>query len=75
MLSIKARIKALEAQLHTGQPPIPYDELDPISKGLVDVIRELEALDTAEKREAYSAENGLTLEQLEAFIHGLTADY
>lgn len=75
MPSIKARIKALEAQLHTGQPPVPYEKLDPISKGLVDLIRELEALDAAEKREAYSAENGLTLEQLEAFIRGMTVDY
>ena len=75
MPSIKARIKALEAQLRTGQPPTPYEDLDPISRGLVDVIRELEALDTAEKREAYSAENNLTLEQLEEFIRGMTADY
>ena len=75
MPSIKARIKTLEALLHTGQPPTPYEDLDPISKGLVDVIRTLEDLDTAEKREAYSAENGQALEQLEEFVRCLTADY
>ena len=75
MLSIKARIKALEALLHTGKPPTPYEDLDPISKSLVDLVRELESLDTAEKREAYSAENGLTPEQLDECIRSITVAY
>ncbi|MCI8420407.1 MAG: hypothetical protein HFF58_07275 [Lawsonibacter sp.] len=74
MISIKARIKALEAQLHTGHPT-PYEDLDPISKSIVDLARELYGLDTAEKREAYGAKNGLTPEQLDECIHSITVAY
>lgn len=71
MISIKARMKALEHKLYTGHP-IPYEELDPISKSIVDLTREL---DTNKKREAYCTEHGMSIEQMDEFIRCLTVDY
>lgn len=76
--SIKARIAALQELLRQGEPDIrniPYDSLDPLSKAMMDLVHELEALDTVEKKAAYCAEHDMTTVELEGFIRAVTVDY
>lgn len=73
MPSIKARMEALAEQLKVLSAT-PYEELDLLSQGIVDYIRELKALDTPEKKAAYCKASGLTLEQLEEHIRAMPLD-
>ena len=78
MPSIKARIAALQELLRQGGHDIrdiPYEDLDPISQGMMDLVYELEALDTVEKKVAYCEKSGLDLDRLESFIRSITVDY
>ena len=76
MPSIKARIEALTETVRKMHPTLtPYEALDPLSQSIVDVARELEALDTAGKRADYWVRHGLDADGLEAFIRSFTTDY
>lgn len=71
MPSIKERIAALQELLQTGRPDffdLPMEELDPISRSIVEEVRELEALDTAEKMDAYCREHNTTPESVAGII-------
>ena len=43
------------------------EDLDQISQSMRDMLEELDALDTVEKKTAYCKDSDLTLEQLEDF--------
>lgn len=79
MPSIEARLKALEAVLGTGGNTdffdLPLEELDPISRSIVETVRELESLDTADKKEAYCQEHHTTPEEIERLINLLRTGY
>lgn len=78
MPSIKARIAALSELLQRqrqGIRAVSYEALDPISQSMMDLVYELEALDTVEKKAAYCEKCSLDLDQLEGFIRSITVDY
>lgn len=76
MPSIKARIEALTETVRKMHPTLtPYEALDPLSQSIVDVARELDALDTAGKRADYCARHGLDADGLEAFIRAVAVDW
>ena len=78
MKRIKSRIKALEAVLGTGGNPdffdLPLEVLDPISRSIVETVRELESLNTAEKKE-YCREHQTTPEEIQSLINLLRTGY
>lgn len=78
MPSIKARIAALSELLQRqsqGIRAVSYKDMDPISQSMMDLVYELEALDTVGKKAAYCEKCGLDLDQLEGFIRSITVDY
>lgn len=79
MPSIKARIAALQAVLRaTGDTSVfdmPPEDLDPVSRSIVETVRELEALDTAEKKDAYCREHDTTPEEIQGIINLLRTGY
>ncbi len=78
MRSIKARIENLSAQLQLRKRSIreiPYEDLDPLSQAMMDLVYELEALDTVEKKAAYCEKADLDLDGLERFVRSITIDY
>ena len=72
--SIKERLEALENQLRAGIPPVPYEELDPLSRAMVDFAAELAALD-GPGRQAVADEAGMTLEAMEKMIRSIPLRY
>lgn len=78
MPSIKARIAALSEFLqrqNKGIRSVSYKDLDPISQSMMDLVYELEALDTVEKKAAYCEKCSLDLDRLESFIRSIAVDY
>lgn len=73
MRSIKDRVAALEAALLPRVQHTSYAAMDPLSQALLDVVGELKALDTPEKKAAYCEKYGMRPSELESFIHALTA--
>lgn len=75
MPGIKSRLEALTAAVQTwkGRHDIPYEDLDPLSQALVDLTRELEGLDTVEKKAAYCAAHGWEADELYRLIQGFAA--
>lgn len=73
MSNMKARIAALQSVLLEKDAASffdgPLEDLDPISRSIVETVRELEALDTDEKTEAYCRENNTTQEEIKGVIH------
>ncbi|MBD5162910.1 MAG: hypothetical protein HDT14_13045 [Oscillibacter sp.] len=73
MLSIKARIAALQAVLGAGGDTsffdMPLEDLDLISRSIVETVQELEALDTADKKDAYCREHDTTPEEIQGLIN------
>ena len=76
MPSIKARLAALTETVQSwkGVKKTPYEELDPISKALVDAIAELEAMSDQDKQ-AMADENNMTLEGVEKMIQMLKCEW
>lgn len=69
MPGIKSRLEALTAAVRAWKErrDIPYEDLDPLSQALVDLARELDSLDTVEKR-AYCEAHGLAADELDRMI-------
>ena len=77
MGNIKARVESLEKMVRALHPECttPYEELDPISQSVMDLVHELEALDTAGRRADYCERHSLDADGLEAFIRAVAVDW
>ncbi len=75
MPGIKSRLEALSAAVWAWKErhDIPYEDLDPLSQSLVDLARELDNLDTVEKKTAYCEAHGWNVEELERMIQAFAA--
>ncbi len=75
MPGIKSRLEALTAAVRAWKErrDIPYEDLDPLSQALVDFVRELDRLDTAEKKTAYCEAHDWNVEELERMIQAFAA--
>lgn len=70
MPGIKSRLEALTAavQAWKDRHDIPYEDLDPLSQSLVDLVRELDGLNTVEKKAAYCGTHGWEADELDRMI-------
>lgn len=70
MPGIKSRLEALSVAVWAWKErhDIPYEDLDPLSQSLVGLARELDSLDTVEKRAAYCEAHGLAADELDCMI-------
>lgn len=75
MPGIKTRLEALSAAVWKWKErrDIPYEDLDPLSQALVDLARELESLDTVEKKAAYCEAHGWKADELDHMIQDFAA--
>lgn len=75
MPGIKTRLEALSAAVRKWKErhDIPYEDLDPLSQALVDLVRELDGLDTVEKKAAYCETHGWNVDELERMILDFSA--
>lgn len=73
MPGIKSRLEALSVAVWAWKDrhDIPYEDLDPLTQALVDLARELDSLDTVEKKAAYCAVHGWEADELDCFIKAL----
>ena len=78
MPNIRSRIAALAAELQAGRfrCVTPYDQLDPLSQGLVDAVNTLRQQDKAELLEEMNRDGGnVTMDDLEWMLRALAVDY
>ena len=75
MSGIKNRLEVLSAAVRRWKErhDILYEDLDPLSQSLVDFVRELDDLDTVEKRAAYCEAHDWNAEELERMIQAFAA--
>jgi len=75
MPGIKTRLEALSAAVRKWKDrhDIPYEDLDPLSQSLVDLVRELESLDTVEKKTAYCEAHDWGADELDRMIQDFAA--
>lgn len=68
IISLMDRLKRLRREGTTSVFDEPLESMDPISRSIVETVRELEALDTAEKKDAYCREHNTTPEEIDGII-------